>query len=197
MTQKENVLNFLKNNNGIAKYSDLSKLQINKATIFRLINEGLLERVHRGLYIDSNIIEDEYYTFQYKCPKAIFSHETALYFHDLSDRTPITFMVTVPSNYNTRQLKDKRYKFSYIKEELYEIGIIKIKTQFNNEVNCYDIERTICDIVRNKEKIETSLFTEAMKRYTLRKVNDYGKLYKYAEQFGVLNEVRKYIEVLK
>ncbi|MEG1345075.1 MAG: hypothetical protein RSD14_06250 [Clostridia bacterium] len=50
---------------------------------------------------------DEYYTFQYKCPKAIFSHETALYFHDLSDRTPIIFMVTVPSNYNTRQLKDK------------------------------------------------------------------------------------------
>ncbi|MEG0873571.1 MAG: hypothetical protein RSE21_05475 [Bacilli bacterium] len=48
MIQKENVLNFLKNNNVIAKYSDLSKLQINKSTIFRLINEGLLERVHSG-----------------------------------------------------------------------------------------------------------------------------------------------------
>ena len=61
------------------------------------------------VYIDSTKIEDFYYVFQYKCPKAIFSHETALYFNDLTDRTPIEFMVTVPSKYNSRLLKDANY----------------------------------------------------------------------------------------
>lgn len=197
MTQKEKVLEFLKTNNGILKYIDLKKLGINKMTVSRLVNSGILERVHRGLYIDSNMIEDEYYTFQYKCKKAIFSHETALFFHDLSDRVPLKFMITVPSGYYSRYLKNTRYKFSYIKEELYYLGIIEVITPFGNKVKCYDIERTICDIIRDKNKIETSLFIEALKRYSKRKTNDYGKLYRYAEKFNILDEVRKYMEVLK
>ena len=156
----------------------------------------MIERVAKGLYIDSSKMEDSYYIFQYKCPKAIFSHETALYFHDLTDRTPIEFMVTVPSKYNSRYLKSSEYKFSYIKDELYEIGIEKVRTPYNNEVYCYDIERTICDIIRDKNKIEKYQFMDALKRYSNLKVKDISKLYKYAEKFNIKSEVKKYIEIL-
>lgn len=196
MKDEEKVLELMKNNNGILKTKDLYNNQINTIILTRLVRKGLIERVAKGLYIDSSKMEDSYYIFQYKCPKAIFSHETALYFHDLTDRTPIEFMVTVPSKYNSRYLKNSEYKFSYIKEELYEIGIEKVVTPYNNEVYCYDIERTICDIIRDKNKIEKYQFIDALKRYSKLKVKDTSKLYKYAEKFNIKSEVKKYIEIL-
>jgi hypothetical protein len=57
---------------------------------------------------------------QYKCKKAIYSHETVLFFHNLSDRTPLTFMIIVPSGYYSR----------YLKEELYSLRIIEIKIKY-------------------------------------------------------------------
>lgn len=196
MNEEERVLNLISKNNGILKVEQLKQINVNNITLTRLIKKGLVERVARGMYIDINTIEDSYYIFQYKCPKAIFSHSTALYFHDLSDRTPIKFMITVPTKYNSRLLKDKKYVFSYLKKELYEIGKIKIKTAFQNEVYCYDMERTICDIVRDKDKIDPALFADAMKRYIDRKDKKINKLYEYAEKFNIKNEIRKYVEVL-
>ena len=196
MSDEEKILELIKKNGGLIKTSDITSKNINKMALVRLVKKGLIDRIERGLYIDSTKIEDSYYVFQYKCPKAIFSHETALYFHDLTDRTPIEFMVTVPSKYNSRLLKDANYKFSYIKEELYELGKTTIKTPYGNKVFCYDIERTICDIIKDKNKIEKYQFVDALKRYTSLKVKDIAKLYKYAERFGIKDEVKKYIEVL-
>ena len=196
MNDEEKVLELVKNNGGLITTFDVTSRNINKMALVRLVRKGLINRVERGLYIDTCKIEDLYYVFQYKCPKAIFSHETALYFHDLTDRTPIELMVTVPSKYNSRLLKDSNYKFSYIKEELYNLGRMKIKTPYGNEVFCYDIERTICDIVRDKGKIEKYQFTDALKRYMDLKVKDIAKLYRYAEKFNIKDEVKKYVEVL-
>lgn len=196
MKSEEKVLELLKKSNGMIKAEDLKKEKINRMSLTRLVEKGLIERVAKGLYINVNNIEDSYYIFQYKCPKAIFSHETALYFHDLTDRTPIKFMITVPSGYYSKHITDKKYEFSYIKNELYELGKIKVKTPFQNEIYCYDMERTICDIVRNKNKIEAYQFTDAMQRYVRMNNKSINKLYKYAEKFNILAEVRKYLEVL-
>lgn len=196
MNDEEKVLELIKKNNGTIKTSDIVSQNINKMSLVRLVKKGLIERIERGLYIDSSKMEDSYFIFQYKCPKAIFSHETALYFHDLSDRTPIELMVTVPSGYNSRLLKNAKYRFSYIKEDLYELGKTTITTQYGNDIYCYDIERTICDIIRDKNKIEKYQFKDALKRYTELKVKDIAKLYKYAEKFNIKDEVKKYIEVL-
>ena len=196
MNEEQKVLELMKKNKGIVKTSELKLQKINKMALTRLVEKGMIERVARGLYIDINNFEDIYYIFQYKCTKAIFSHETALYFHDLTDRTPLKYMVTVPSGYYTRYMKNNEYKFSYIKEELYELGRIKIITPFGNEVYCYDIERTICDLIRNKEKIEVYQFTDALKRYAKLKNKNIVKLYEYAEKFNIKEEIRKYMEVL-
>ena len=196
MKDEEKILELIKNNNGLVKTSDVTSNNINKMSLLRLAEKGEIYRVERGLYIEANKMEDPYYVFQYKCPKAVFSHETALYFHDLTDRTPNELMITIPSKYNSRLLKEKKYKFSYIKEELYELGKIKVKTPYGNEVYCYNIERTICDIVRDRSKIEDYQFVDALKRYVRLKNKDLTKLYEYAERFNIKEDVKKYIEVL-
>ena len=158
---------------------------------------GQLERVEHGLYMDSNQMEDEYYLSQYRCKKGIFSHETALYFHELADRTPFQIMITIPSGYNTRLLKEKnKYKFFYVAKNLHTIGKITMKTPYGNEVYVYDKERTICDCLKKKEQLDSDLVNEAVRRYLKTPGSDYAKLIKYAELFNIKELVRKYMEVL-
>lgn len=196
MDDIQKVEKLLKKNNGVIETYQVEDLGINNKVLTRMLERGLIERIARGTYIGADTFEDEYFITQAICKKGIFSHETALYFHDLCDRTPIKYQLTVPTNYNNILIKNKNYQFFYLKEELYEIGITEMKTPYGNKVKVYDLERTICDIIRNKKKIEIALFTDAMKRYADRKDRNSIKLHKYAKIFNIEDELRKYLEVL-
>ena len=130
--------------------------------------------------------------------RIIFSHQTALYLHDLSDRTPNVFHISVPQGYNASHIK-KRYEdlqVHYVKKDLYELGKIEIKSPQGNLIPVYDIERTICDIIIDSEKIDKQIFTEAIKRYFKSPNKNLRRLIKYSRLFKVEDEIRKYMEVL-
>ena len=191
------ILGLFQKNNGILEAGEVRKLGIDNKVLQRMVESGEIERIGRGLYLDVNYMEDEYVVAQYRCKKGVFSHETALFFHDLSDRTPFQLMMTIPAGYNTRILKETdKYKFFYCKKDCYEIGIIKTATSFGNEVLVYDKERTICDCIRKKDKLDADLVLTAVKRYMKEQGSDYGKLLKYAEIFKVRDKVKQYMEVL-
>ena len=197
MNKNDLVLKLLKNNNGLITSLEAKSKGIDNKILQRMEKLGQLERVEHGLYMDSNQMEDEYYLSQYRCKKGIFSHETALYFHELADRTPFQIMITIPSGYNTRLLKEKnKYKFFYVAKNLHTIGKITMKTPYGNEVYVYDKERTICDCLKKKEQLDSDLINDAVRRYLKTPGSDYAKLIKYAELFNIKELVRKYMEVL-
>lgn len=196
MESIEKIEKLLKKRNGVITTREVEELGVNSRILTRMIERGIIERVARGVYISIDTMEDTYYTAQAICKKGIFSHETALYFHDLCDRTPIKFQLTVPTNYNNILIKNKKYQFFYIKEDLYDVGITEIKSPYGNKIKVYDLERTICDIIRNKKKIEIALFADSMKRYAERKDRNSIRLHKYAKLFNIEDDLRKYLEVL-
>ena len=197
MSKNDLVMELIEKNNGIITSVEAKSKGINNKTLQRMEKLGQLERVEHGLYMDPNQMEDEYFLTLYRCKKGIFSHETALYFHELTDRTPFQMMMTIPSGYNTRLLKDKeKYKFFYVVEELHSIGKITMETPYGHQVYVYDKERTICDCLKKKEQLDGDLVTEAVKRYLKTPGTDYAKLLKYAEVFNIKDLVRKYLEVL-
>ena len=197
MSKNDLVLKLLKNNNGLITSLEAKSKGIDNKILQRMEKLGQLERVEHGLYMDSNQMEDEYYLSQYRCKKGIFSHETALYFHELADRTPFQIMITIPSGFNTRLLKEKnKYKFFYVAKNLHTIGKITMKTPYGNEVYVYDKERTICDCLKKKEQLDSDLVNDAVRRYLKTPGSDYAKLIKYAELFNIKELVRKYMEVL-
>ncbi len=190
-------MNLLKENNGIVESKQLREAGIDNKILQRLEQAGEIERVGWGLYIDSNHLVDDYLVTQYQCKKGIYSHETALFLHDLSDRTPFQLMLTIPSGFNTRLLKDKnKYKFFYIKKEHHGIGKMTAKSPYGNEIVVYNKERTICDCLRNKEKLDTDLVVTAVKHYMKEPGSDFARLLRYAEKFNIRELVRQYMEVL-
>ncbi|MBP2027455.1 putative transcriptional regulator of viral defense system [Acetoanaerobium pronyense] len=197
MSKNDLVLKLLKKNNGFITSLEAKSKGIDNKILQRMEKLGQLERVEHGLYMDSNQMEDEYYLSQYRCKKGIFSHETALYFHELADRTPFQIMITIPSGYNTRLLKEKnKYKFFYVAKNLHTIGKITMKTPYGNEVYVYDKERTICDCLKKKEQLDRDLINEAVRRYLKTPGSDYAKLIKYAGLFNMKELIRQYMEVL-
>lgn len=97
--QKDIVLGLLQKNNGILPASQAREAGIENKVLQRMVETGLLERIGRGLYLDADQMEDEYAVTQYRCRQGIYSHETALFFHDLSDRTPFKLMMMSRMNY--------------------------------------------------------------------------------------------------
>ena len=155
----------------------------------------MIERVAKGIYIDLAKIEDVYYVLSISIPKIIYSHMTALYFHNLSIKAPdSSFDITVTRKYNNPKLK--KHNVFYIDDKYYDIGIIEVKTPQGNNVKVYDMERCICDIIRSKKRMDLEHVKYAVKEYLKRKDNNLIKLSKYADIFGTKEEVMDFVSMM-
>lgn len=70
----------------------------------------------------------------------------------------------------------------YILPELFTVGMVRKKTTFGNEVRCYDVEHTICDLLRSRSRMDEETVISAIKNYAAFKDKDLNRLAAYAEQ---------------
>ena len=162
-----------------------------------MVRKGELERVARGIYLDPKYDNyDELYLFQLQFSVCIFSHQTALYLHGLTDRYPFFYEVTVYQGYNSWRFKDKVTSYQ-VKKPRYKIGITRVKTEMNNLVYTYDMERTICDLVRDRKNQDPEIFSKAWHYYLNNDDKDIWKLREYAELFNISKQVEEILEVIK
>ncbi|MFA6075249.1 MAG: type IV toxin-antitoxin system AbiEi family antitoxin domain-containing protein [Negativicutes bacterium] len=196
MKKSKRVEDLLATNNGVLRASDTNGRAISRTHLSELHNEGVLERVARGIYTDAEKFEDEMQTLQIRYPKAVYSHDTALFLHGMCDRSPLRFSVTVMSGYHSAGLKQTGAKIYYIKKELYGEGLTTVPSLHGNELIVYDIERTICDIVRSRSKIDEQIFFDGLKMYASSPKKDLSKLARYAANYGIEKIMRNYLEVL-
>lgn len=131
-----------------------------------------------------------------RCPKAVISHNAALHYYGLIDREPITPTLTVYSGYNTSRLKLAGYKVFFVKKEYLEAGKVEVVDFDGNAIPMYDLERTMCDLVRNRSSFEIQDFNAALKAYARKKEKNLTKLFEYAKMLRVEKLMRSYMEVL-
>ena len=186
----------LKNHNGMIRTSNAVSAGISRTTLGALVKSGRLERIAHGQYIRPDNIADELYVLQQRSDKIVFSHETALFLHDMAERTPLMHSLTIPSSNKLSPTLSDGCKIYYVKPELYGLGRCTIKSKMGNEVVAYDMERTICDILRSRSRIDGQTFAEAIKSYATRKDQNWNRLREYAEAFRVTKLLRQYLEVL-
>ena len=190
------IENIAENQNGTLLSSDLDKNGIPRAYLSMMVAEGDFEKVGRGVYVVSNQIEDEMYIFQKKYPNLIYSHETALFLHGLSDRTPSDYSATVPSGYKVVSNLSDRFKMYYVKKNLHGLGVIEGETPFGNTIKLYNIERTLCDLLRSRSRIDIQIFSDAFQKVMKDKQIDAMLLLEYARKLRVESVLNTYMEVL-
>jgi len=192
----EIIRNILKDQNGILLTSDLIKYGIPRTYLSILEKNSEIQRISRGVYSAANYIVDEMVSIQARYKGAIFSHETALYLLELTDRTPLFYSVTVPAVYNATPLKASGAKVYFVNRGLYLLGSITMKSPHGNDIKTFNLERTICDVLRSRNQMDVQFVNEALKKYVTHKDRNIDLLYDYAKQFRIQKIVRETIEVL-
>lgn len=181
---------------GYLLFSEVQKLGISKAYLQQYVKDNTLERVAHGLYKSPDVWTDDLYIIALKNEKAICSFDTALMLHGLTEREPTDIFVTVPRKYNASHLRSKGIIVYQVKEEWANLGRTVAKTVYGNEVSVYDMERTICDIIRVKNKKDPQMFAYAIKEYAKSANKNLQRLMKYAKEFHIEPIIRQYMEVL-
>ena len=185
-----------KSHGGIIETKIAAQRGISKAMLYKLCKEEKIHRIVKGQYILPDDMQDELLAISNRSERIIFSHETALYLHGISDRTPFEHTVTAPSGCIPSAAIKAECKVYYIKPELFELGKTTLKTPAGNDVTAYDLERTICDVIRSRNKLGTETFFTALKLYAASPKKDLNKLNAYAKKMRVFNVLRQYLEVL-
>lgn len=193
VSKEELIINKIRENNNYITTKDIVNIGIDKKYIPKLLKEKFLIKVCHGIYKSPDVLEDNYYIFQLRYPKSIFSYDTALYLLNLVDSTS--------SKYNVTSIRGKAingdYDVHFVTEDKFEVGLTVINSPFGNPIRVYNAERTICDLLRNNsddfdfgyiKKIFISYFDSGKK--------DIELLIHYSRIFNVYEKVIFLMEVL-
>ena len=196
MGQYEQLDRMLADQDGMLQTAQVVSAGISKPVFYHYVQDRELERVAHGIYLSKDSWVDAMYLIHLRFEQAVFSHETALFFHDLTDREPTEYTVTVKTGYNPTRLKEEGVQVFTIKTELHDVGLTTAQTPFGHTVPAYDMERTICDLLRSRNRIEIQTFQGALKMCARRKDKNLRTLMRYAKLFRVEKLLRQYLEVL-
>ena len=195
MNNLEKIKSLVEENNGILYVKELKKHNIHRQYLKILEEQGYLIRVIKGLYVKYDKDINEFFIMGERYKSGIFSHNTALYFYNLTDRTPMSLDMTFPS---TIRINDDEASIAphYIKKENHLLGATTLNLEDGTTIRIYDLEITICDIIRDRNKLDPQIFNNAMKEYFKLPKRNLNLLYKYAKKLKIDKILKQYMEVL-
>ena len=190
------ILQMVETQHGIITSTQVTEAGIPRRCLSSLVRSGLLVRVERGVYTSPETWEDELYILQWRFSRGIFSHETALYLHAMTDRTPMRYTMTFPFGYNPHNVVKRGVIAKVTSEETYRLGIMTLASPSGNIIKVYDIERTLCDMVRTRHKADIQVVNQAMRMYAGSQQKNVALLLDYAQRLRVKSKILTYLEIL-
>ena len=183
--------------NYVMTTAELTASKLYYADIKQLLDEGLIERVRRGYYHwvqDDG--ESEVVIINRLFPDAVLCMETALFFYGYSDRNPAEWSFAIDKNVSKRRTKiDYPFIRAYrVEPELVSLGETEGEID-SQKVRIYDRDRTICDVVRNRNRMDKEIFNKAIQGYVKDPKKNIPNLMEYAKVLRVQKRVKELIGV--
>lgn len=177
--------------------AELKKSKLYYADIQRLLREGIIEKVRRGYYHWVHEFEgSEVVIINRLFPDAVLCMETALFHYGYSDRNPVAWNIAIDKNASRQRTKvDYPFIKAYRTEpDLLVVGETRGEIDFI-EVRIYDRDRTICDVLRNMNKMDRETFNKAIQNYVKDPKKNVPNLMQYAKELRVQKRVKDLIGV--
>ena len=182
---------------GILTTSKFQEAGYHHKYLKELTDKGFIRKIKRGYY---EWQEDEFVSdatiITRLFPDAVVYLLSALYIYDYIDRTPYEWHLAVErdSSRSRFDIKYPKVKPYNIIEKYMSIGKTKINYE-GQDINIFDKDRTICDVVRNESKIDREIVNQAIKSYLVDPKKNTSNLLKYAKKMRAENKVRTMIGV--
>lgn len=193
MLSKDEIKSLFIGYGHIMKTSELNAKKISYRNIKKLLNNGVIEKLRNGYYH----LADEYDFSEIKIinffyTDAIICMNSALYYHGYSDRTPSQWHLA--TYYKQIKINYPFIKLYLFEKSKYEIGKTDIYID-GHKSQIYDKERTICDCLRNLNKMDREIFNKAIQNYVKDQKKNIPNLMKYAKQLKLEKKVKDLLSI--
>lgn len=172
---------------------DAARMGISRGRLSKWVKAGKVRRVARGVYHSPEAVPDDLEILFKLAPDAVLSHESALYLLRLSERCPVRHSITLPTGTNPPRAFAGLMKAYYVKTAWLGAGRTRARTRTPTgfEVPCYDAERTICDLLRSRGRIDEETLNDAIRRYAAWPGKDLNRLAERARLLRVGRVLRE------
>jgi len=177
---------------GFATRKDLTSSQYH-----RLLAEtanGRVVRIRKGLFALPSALYNTMYDIDKIVPGGILCNYSAWSHYRLTTQIPLSICIAIERK---RKIKLPQYPpitLSYQSEEQLRLG--QTRTTINGyEVNIFDIERSVCDALKFRNKIGMDVCSEILNNYLARKDRNLNRLAEYAKMLRVGKILNNYLEL--
>lgn len=161
-------------------HKQLQSQGLNNYQIQKLVKEGKLYFIQKGVYSTSSKVND-FELITKKHPNAVFTLTTACYCYGLIKKNTLPYVIATKQK--DRPIKDENIKQIFMKDDLYKIGISQVRFQ-NVDILAYDLERLLIEVVRNKVSLNYEVYEEMINSFRrIKSLLNKNKLAQYIKQF--------------
>ena len=193
----KNMQELFKRHYYVMTTNELLEAKLYYADIKKLLDEGFIERIRQGYYFwIKNRENGEIAIIKRLFPDAVLCMETALFYYGYSDRNPAEWNFAIDKNVSKFRTN---IEYPFIKvyrmdSDLLRIGETTGEIDFI-KVRIYDRERTICDVLKNMNKMDKEIFNKAIQGYVKDLKKNIQNLMIYAKKLRVEKKVKELIGV--
>jgi predicted transcriptional regulator of viral defense system len=194
----EAIVKYLREHKGYARMKDMKASGFQTRDIQKLVENGRLVKVKPGLYRLADIRPGEVSGLVEIClamPKAVICLTSALAFHELTTFIPTAISFAIPRSDKPVTLSHLPNEPYYFSADQYKAGIEHHETK-TGYIRIYGSEKTVCDLVRFRNKLGEDLALEGLKEYLRRRNRDLNKLMTFAEVCRVKGIVSQYVKAI-
>ncbi|SKA13002.1 type IV toxin-antitoxin system AbiEi family antitoxin domain-containing protein [Selenihalanaerobacter shriftii] len=198
--EHQRIENIFKKNGGYARTKDIINSGIHSHYLYELVEEGIVNKVKTGLYFwdngDIDYLKNGFVKANEIVPKGVICLLSALSYYEITTYNHFEYYIAIHRKDRKPVLPDyPPIKVLYFSEKQFQIGIKEVKLN-NNVIRIYDLEKTICDCLKFKDRVGMDIVKEVLNEYVKKQDRDIDKLLDYAEEIGVLDIAKTYLEVL-
>jgi predicted transcriptional regulator of viral defense system len=183
---------------GIARSRDLEAQGVSRATLARLVNEELVVREARGLYVVASHAPTEAHTLAQtarRIPQAVFCLLTALRFHDLTTQSPADVWIALPEKARRPSLDYPRLRVARYSGSALTTGIEEHLVE-GVTIRVYSAAKTVADCFKYRNKIGIDVAVEALRDFGRRHRGGATDLARYAKVCRVSRVMQPYLDAL-
>lgn len=155
---------------------------------------GDLMQVRRGVYATPEQLSGNMIDINSIVPDGILCLWSAWSIHRLTTSMPQAYHIAVKRNKRVTLPIFPQVEVHYYTDKVLEVGVSQMIID-GYTVNVYDVERSVCDAVKFRNKVGMDVCSEIINNYLERPERNISRLMDYARILRVSAMLEKYLEV--
>ena len=198
VTSQRDTARTLFQQKGLVRMRDLRYAGVGAETVARMVREGVVMRVARGLYQLADVVPDPRRSIveaSARVPKGVICLSSALQFHDLTLQMPSVVWIAIERTGWKPKVEHPPIRIVRFGRQALEDGVKRHSIE-GIEVPIFEPAKTIVDCFRYRNKIGLDIAMEGLREGLRTKRATPDQLWEFARSVRVWSVMRPYVEAM-